>query len=274
MAHRFKKDRDCTDGAYIIAGEGPIPIIAYGSITVMVDSPNGTMPMKLSNVSYVPNFMTNLVSEGYLQKKGNLFKDPRANRVECNGKTIIKYKMIGELCVLEDNTDGHGDVAPSSFAAVKSGTTRDWHQLLAHAADDAIQHLQQAAEGVEITDKTKVPLTNECSTCAVSKAYQIISTSSRKSEDSDEPFYRVTYDLIPMSAGLNRHRWVSHLACAKTDFHIVDTHRLKSEAIKFLRRVFKLVQVRYKGKIVFIRSDAEPTLGKEFTDLILELGIS
>lgn len=209
MAHRFKKDRDCTDGAYVIAGEGPIPIIAYGSITVMVDSPNGTIPMKLSNVSYVPNFMTNLVSEGYLQKKGNLFKDPRANRVECNGKTIIKYKMIGELCVLEDNTDGHGDVAPSSFAAVKSGTTRDWHQLLAHAADDAIQHLQQAAEGVEITDKTKVPLTNECSTCAVSKAHQIISTSSRKSEDSDEPFYRVTYDLIPMSAGLNRHRWVS-----------------------------------------------------------------
>lgn len=274
MAHRFKKDRDCTDGAYIIAGEGPIPIITYGSITVIVDSPNSTIPIKLSNVSYVPNFMTNLVSEGYLQKKGNLFKDPRANRVEYNGKTIIKYKIIGELYMLEDNTDSYRDVALSSFAAVKSGTTRDWHQLLAHAADNTIQHLQQAAEGVEITDKTKVPLTNDCSTCTVSKAYQVISTSLRKSEDSDEPFYRVIYNLIPISAGLNRYRWVSHLACAKTDFHIVDTHRLKSEAIKFLRRVFKLVQVRYKGKIVFIRSDAEPTLGKEFTDLMSELGIS
>ena len=129
------------------------------------------MPMKLSNVSYVPNFITNLVSEGYLQKKGNLFKDPRANRVEYNGKTIIKYKMIGELYVLEDNIYGYRDIAPSSFAAVKSGTTRDWHQLLAYAADNAIQHLQQAAKGVEITNKTKVPLTNKYSIYTVSQAH-------------------------------------------------------------------------------------------------------
>ena len=43
--------------------------------------------------------------------------------------------------MLEDNIDGNRDVAPAIFAATKVGIIYDWHQLLAHAADNAIQHL-------------------------------------------------------------------------------------------------------------------------------------
>ena len=175
--------------------------------------------------------------------------------------------------MLEDNIDGDGDVAPATFAATKVGIIYDWYQLLAYAADNAIQHLTQAAEGVEISDYTKVPPTNKCETCALSKAHQIISRSSRKSEDSEKPFYRITYDLIPMTITLNKYEYVLYLACAKTDFHLVYTHRYKSEALSCLKRGIKIIETRYNGKVVFIRLDRERVLGKEFTDLLTELGI-
>ena len=73
--------------------------------------------------------------------------------------------------MLEDNIDGNRDVASAIFAATKVGITYNWHQLLAHAVNNAIQHLAQAAEGVEISDHAKVPPTNKYEICALSKAY-------------------------------------------------------------------------------------------------------
>lgn len=194
--------------------------------------------------------------------------------MERDGKTIFTYTEKGAYLILKDNTDGYSDVAQASFAVTRQGTARDWHQLLAHAADDAIQHLPQATKGVKITNKKKVPSTNKCETCALSKAHQIISRSTFKSEDSDKPFHRVTYDLIPIASAINQHKWVSHIACAKTDFHIVGTHRNKNDAVKFLRYTLKLIQVRYNSKVVFMRSDREPTLGGLFKELLTEYGIS
>lgn len=56
MAYRFVKERDCTDGSYIIAGQGPMPIVAYGKITVMVDTPEGkapaTSPIKIREIGF------------------------------------------------------------------------------------------------------------------------------------------------------------------------------------------------------------------------------
>ena len=238
MAHRFIQERECTDGSYVVAGGGPMPIKAYGRVKIIVSTPEGNKDLIVTNVSYVPNFMTNLVSSTHLQNKGNVYQDAENRRLQRGGKTFFTYTERFGLFLLEDNTDGHSDIAPSSFIAAKSGTTKEWHQLLAHAANDAIQHLPQAAEGVKITDKDKVPATNECQTCAVSKAHQIISRSTFKQEDSEEPFHRITYDLIPMTSALNKHAWISHVACAKTDFHLTDTHRLKSEAVKHYARLF------------------------------------
>ena len=96
--------------------------------------------------------------------------------------------------MLKDNTDGRGDVAQSFCAVTRQETARDWHQLLAHAAADVIQHLPQTTEGVNITDKEKVPTTNKCETCALSEAHQIISRSTYTSEDSDKLFHRVIYN--------------------------------------------------------------------------------
>lgn len=253
MRHRFTKERDCTDGSYIVAGEGPMPILAYGTVDIEINTPNGKGTLTVTNVNYVPNFMTNVVSTNHLRVKGSVWQDPRRCRMERNGETIFTYTENGAHCLIEDNTDGGGDVAPASFAATRSGTPRDWHQLLAYAADDAIQHLPQATEGVELLSHDKVPATNKCETCALSKAHQIISRSSSNSEHSDKPFYRVTYDLIPITAGLNKDQYVSHLACMNTDFQITETHRKKSDVLKYLTRTLKLIKIRYNATVVFPR---------------------
>ena len=144
--------------------------MAYGRISLTVNTPTGTKQLNISEVTYIPDFMTNLISSTYLEDKG-LWHDPEHQRLHRKGETIIKCIRNGGHYLLEDNTDGNRDVAPATFAATKVGTTHDWHQLLAHAADDAIQHLTQAAEGVEISDHAKVPPTNKCETCALSKAH-------------------------------------------------------------------------------------------------------
>ena len=77
-----------------------------------------------------------------------------------------------------------------------------------------------------------------------------------------------------MTTALNKHEYVSHLVYAKTDFHLVYTHRHKSEALSCLKRGIKIIEIRYNGKVIFIRLDRERVLGKEFTDLLTELGIT
>ena len=115
-----------------------------------------------------------------LRHKGNVYQDAENRRLQRGGKIFLTYTERFGLFLLEDNTDGRGDVAPSSFIAAESGTTKGWHQLLAHAANDTIQHLPQGDKGVKITDKEKVPTANKCGTCAVSKAHRIISRSTFK----------------------------------------------------------------------------------------------
>ena len=41
-----------------------------------------------------------------------------------------------------------------------------------------------------------------------------------------------------------------------------------------VRKGIKIIQTRYNGKVVFFRTDGERSLGKDFEDLITELGIS
>ena len=147
-----------------------MPIVVYSRISFTVNTPTGTKQLNISEVTYIPDFITNLILSTYLEDKG-LQYNPKHQRLHRKGETIIKYIRNSGHYLLEDNTDGNRDVALAIFAATKVGITYKWHQLLAYTADNAIQHLAQAAEGVEILDYAKVPPTNKCETCALSKAY-------------------------------------------------------------------------------------------------------
>lgn len=175
----------------LASGIGTSEIVAYGRIVINVATPSGPGIMTPGAV-YCPDFMINIVSGSILEDKG-VFFDIEHRRMRRGGKTLFFVTYNGDHYLAEDNTESSQNLAaattdkPAVFAAVKSGTAVNWHQLLAHAGSDAIQHLAGAAEGVKIEENTKVPPTNMCETCALSKARRIVSRSPAKLEAFDKP---------------------------------------------------------------------------------------
>lgn len=279
MKHRFIKEKDCTNGATIMSGHGPLPIAAYGRIVIDVQKPSGKGTMTLINVAYVPNFMVNIVSGIILADKGLHF-DTQHRHLYRNAVPIVLVARVESHYVLEDNTKLEGvetafATSKTTSKVMRTGSTNDWHRLLAHANNEAIQHLPTAVEGVKVTNISEaVPTTNKCEECALSKAHRIISRSSEKSETSNKPFFRITYDLIEMTTALNRDQWISHIACSITDFHMVYTHPHKSQATDILIRAIHTIETRYGGKVVFVRTDGERSLGNEWNTFMASKGIT
>lgn len=291
MKHRFTKDRDGC-GETLIAGTQILRIEAYGSIDISFKGPNNdTETITLRNVSYISNFMTNIVSGSILASKGLHF-DTMDTRLHINGTTLGYAPLISGHYFMEHplistssassakssasnaTSSASADFRLMTHAVNSSNTAKDWHNILAHAGQETIQHLESSVEGISISGNAAVPKTNECETCALSKAHQLISKSSNNSESNEAPFYRITYDLIPLSSAMNRHQWISHVACSTTDFHLVFTHTLKSEATTIIKKALNIIATRFNAKVVFFRSDTEASLGKEFDDIISQFGIT
>lgn len=104
MAHRFIKERKCTDGSALMSGNGLVPVTYYGKIVINVDTPKGKGTMTLANVSYAPEFMTNVVSGSILEDKGFHF-DGQNRRLQSKGQTKVLVKRIGGHYALENNTE-------------------------------------------------------------------------------------------------------------------------------------------------------------------------
>ena len=69
MLHRFSKTRD-GEGERMAAGREIFPIQCYGTVQITVASPTGPKTVTLTNVYYVPEFMTNVVAGHRLEEKG------------------------------------------------------------------------------------------------------------------------------------------------------------------------------------------------------------
>ena len=277
MKHRFTKTRKGT-GELLAAGRDILEIECYGTIQITVDSPTGPKLITLTEVCYVPDLMTNAVSDYRLSLKG-VFFDGWKKHLHVKGKTLYNLKHINGHYLLEDNTTSNeiqGGAFPISTGPLKSkkASTFQWHQMLAHASNESVQHLQSAAEGVEISDGGPVPRTNQCEPCALAKAREIISRRPDIAEVSNIPFHRISYDLIQMESALNKDSWISHVADYFTDFNMVYSHRSKSQASAILIQAINTIETRYSQKVAFIRSDGEKSLGDDFSDMLAEKGIS
>ena len=84
----------------------------------------------------------------------------------------------------------------------------------------------------------------------------------------------ITYDLMQLNTAMNKDEWVSHFDCYATDFNMVFTHPRKGDASKICKETINLIETRFKVEVVFIRSDGERSLGNNFSDLLLEKGIT
>lgn len=94
MRHRFTKERD-GNGAKIATGNQFLEIEAYGTIQISFKGKNDDeISITLTNVIYIPNFMTNVVSGSRLASKGLHFDTYQA-KFHMNGN-IIGYAPLYE----------------------------------------------------------------------------------------------------------------------------------------------------------------------------------
>ena len=93
---------------------------------------------------------------------------------------------------------------------------------MAHPFHDTVMHLETSSNDVTISDisTAKIPKTNECETCALTKSHVKVSRNFEKSEFSEKRFHRVTFDLMQFNTALNGDQWCSHLACSSTDSNL------------------------------------------------------
>ena len=55
---------------------------------------------------------------------------------------------------------------------------------------------------------------------------------------------------------------------------MVYTHPSKAQVTEILIRAIRTIETRYKGKVVFVRTDGERALGKEWTTYMAMKGIT
>ena len=282
IAYRFTRTHPY-NGDTILSGLSTAKIECYGTIKITIQSDSGSSVINLINVAYVPDFLTNLVAYTKLEAKG-VYINGRNRRLERNSETFCLLKKHGGHSLLEDNTatksvatedSSQGSFAASASSSVVTRTVTEWHGILGHASADAIKHLATSAEGVSVKqDGVPVPKTNKCEPCALSKAHNIVSRSSAKSEPSTRPFQRITFDLMQFDTAYNGDKWASHVACDFTDFNMVWTHASKTEAPQILLNAITMIDTRYGFKVSYIRTDGEKALNNSFKAELAAKGVT
>src|SRR5436309_9957669 len=95
--------------------------------------------------------------------------------------------------------------AKSSMPRNTTASPETWHHRLGHCGPKVIQHLADERNEISISNGHR-PATNECETCTISKAHQII--SRRPAQRVEKPFERVHFDLIEFERGFDGSQYV------------------------------------------------------------------
>lgn len=273
MLHRFKKTRNAIPNTTVQSGTQICQIEVWGTLEVYVQSNTGPASITLTEVAYIPRFMTNLVSVSIALSK-NCFWDTKNIQLLYDDQHLCKVLRHQGLFLLENNSNSVGVDHTANPVSLRASTAEKWHRTLAHANSEVIEHLQSNVEGISVTSDLSVPKTAQCQTCALSKAHKIISRSPDKEEDSQKPFFRISFDLIEMQRAYNQDKWVSHFTCTKTDFTFVFTHPNKSDILYLIQFVIKMIKTRYDQTVAFFRTDGERTIGWEAKDFLENKGIT
>jgi len=160
----------------------------------------------IKDVYFAPTVVTTMISGRLLRDKGVRWNQD-TDRLNLDGYEFCQLEIHEGLWTMEYNP------LPQTLALlVKSSKPRNtmaspwtWHHRLGHCGPKVIQHLADGRDGISVTDG-HAPATNECETCAVSKAHQII--SRQLARRAEKPFERVHFDLIEFEEGFDSSRYV------------------------------------------------------------------
>ncbi|KKF97213.1 hypothetical protein CFO_g467 [Ceratocystis platani] len=199
---------------WLAAGSQKVEIEAYGEVVIPISGPKKTEFIKLTNVAYVPDFLTNLVSNKLLKARG-VYLNTRDNALFSDDEPVFARlrELDGHLFV-NFGHDTPMELFQSSAFAVTSAAPRKpitatenrWHQALGHPGPDVMEHLVKAVDGVKGVEHG--PTTIECQTCALSKAHAIVSRRSNQNEiHAINPFDGICFDFIQMDRAYTLHKY-------------------------------------------------------------------
>jgi hypothetical protein len=262
---RFNLERKATIDDKFSAGKTEYAVEAYGSVDITVGTPDGPRTVRLLDVALAPGFLTNTVSLDKFTSKG-VHWDTQRQCLHADGEVFCYVQRVGNHWALE-----HSPIPSSTaFASFKSSKepkpdrtapVERWHAIMGHIGKDPLSKLQTNVRGARVTD---VVDEKPCTTCAVSKAKEIVSRRPDVEFSAEKPLERVGYDLVQMSPAYNDHRWLSHFRCLFTGMDFSYTHAKKSQAQPIVVAFLNLVERQYKHSVRFFRTDGERTLGDIF----------
>lgn len=264
---RMTDYKPCTKLEQVRSGSQVSKIEGRGTVILRCMAEGERTAIKLSNVAYVPGFMTNLVSYNLVEAQ-NAFWDHKKNKIIRDGHVICDVFHFFGQSVLEFNavnSERETAFVTSSSTARKpaKASLLVWHERLGHLSSEALRHLKYGTEGAEIENL----LSNEtavCQTCRLSNSQRIISRIP--TPRSETPYEKVHFDLIQMNEGGEGEKWIIHFLDDNTRMnHVYCINNKKQESILETAKHFvALVLRRWQYHVRLWRADNEAGLGNAF----------
>ncbi|KAF2729869.1 hypothetical protein EJ04DRAFT_410594, partial [Polyplosphaeria fusca] len=215
---------------------------------------------KLSNVAFVPRFFTNAVSLSRCIGAGIHFDSGRHYLYQERPSNVISQLEFNGGHWLFDSCPGDrpstDEVAAFAVRMRRSEAQRqrlrvskeDAHRIFAHASPEAIKHLPEAVEGLELVLGTSSPSGRQCPTCIESKLSNIVSRR-QPSNPSRRPFYRVSLDIVQLlherATTLGGEKYLLHFVCEYTGWHkgvCIPDRKASTITLAFKRYVNKVLR--------------------------------
>ena len=167
--------------------------------------PQGNYSLRLDDVAYCPDLLTNLVSFRLLRKQGiwwDTQADPTTLR-RADSTILAELQELHGQWVIEHNSERQEEhTAAFSVHKTNSRTQRAvqkanaaiWHKRMGHPGPQALEHLVQQSQGVRIKG---IP-TVKCNACGKAKLKRQIRRQSR--ELTEGPGERVAIDFHSFEA--------------------------------------------------------------------------
>ena len=236
------KEAELADGT-------PVRAMGVGTITLNILVNGELLKQPLHEVYYMPELDNNLLSVGYLEKKGFPFEASNGRMRIKEGKEVrLEATRFDTLYVLNQ--------PPNPRVMMTKKDTHDvvtWHRRLAHLNEKDIRRLATMSTGITGLEGH----IKDCEACALGKAHR--QPNHRKSTKATKPFERVHADLggggstLTMSVGRNKYYILYTDDC--TRFRWLDVLRTKDKALESFRKFNSMVETQFNTRIRRFQTD-------------------
>lgn len=259
---------------FIATASGEEPIVGVANIAINCQIDGRVEKVVIKDTYFAPTVVTTMISGRLLRDKGVRW-DQDTDRLNLDGYEFCQLEVHEGLWTMEYNP-----LPQTSAFTVRSAQPRTtiaspqmWHYRLGHCGPDVIQHLTDGRNEISVTNG-RGPVTNECETCAVSKAHQII--SRRPAQRAVKPFERIHFDLMEFERGFDGSRYLVHFTDDLTRMHwsYPISNKSQSTLLSIIKYFVNMAERTYNSSVAIFRTDQEAGIGREIEHWIQEIGIT